>query len=274
MTPVVIDMGGQGPELCFAHANGYPPGSYRELFERLRPHFTISALEHRPLWAGRAPPQRLSWRIFAQDMLSVLRDRYTRPVWVVGHSMGAVTAAIAARESPERFAGLVLLDPVFLPERLVIITRILSERRRRKMPMVRRALGRPEHFANLDEAFDFYRAKRAFRRFSDEALRHYVEASKSPEPDGRVRLRYSPEWEAAIYTSPPRVRGMLRSLDVPTIGLRGHDSDVLSRELFARWAHWQPTATLLEVPGGHLFPLEHPQETAAVILEQIFAQSA
>ncbi len=270
MTPVIKDVGGQGPALCFAHANGYPPESYKQLFAHLRPYFSISALEHRPLWGGRTPPRRLSWRLFAEDMLQALDQHYDRPVWVMGHSMGAVTAAIAASRAPERFAGLVLLDPVFLSEKIVLTTRFLPERQRRKLPMVRRALGRPEHFASFDEAFDFYRPKRAFQGFSDEALRDYVEASKAPEPDGRVRLRYSGEWEAAVYASPPRVRRTLRSLSVSTIGLRGRDSDVLSPEIYARWPHWQPAATLREVAGGHLFPLEHPVETAETILAEVF----
>jgi pimeloyl-ACP methyl ester carboxylesterase len=270
VNPVVFDVGGQGPALCFAHANGYPPGAYRQLFELLKPHFSIAALEHRPLWGGRSPPQRLSWQLFAEDMLQALQQRYDAPVWVMGHSMGAVTAAIAAGKHPELFAGLILLDPVFLPDRIVLTTRLLPAGRRRKIPMVRRALGRPEYFASLDEAFEFYRGKRAFRGLTDEALRDYVESSKAPQSDGRVSLRYSPEWEAAVYASPPRVRRTLRSLAVPTIGLRGRDSDVLSRDMYARWQHWQPSVKLRELPGGHLFPLEYPLETAKQVIHEVF----
>jgi len=270
LEPVVLEVGGRGAPLCFAHANGYPPGAYRQLLHALSDHFEISALEHRPLWGGRHPPKRLSWRLFADDMLTALRGRYDRPVWVMGHSMGAVTAALAARREPELFAGLILLDPVFLPERFVLMTRLMPEGRRRQMPMIRRALRRPEHFASLDEAFAFYREKRAFRGMSDEALRDYVEASKAPAPGGGVRLRYTGAWEAAVYASPPRVRGTLRALSMPTLGLRGRDSDTLRPEIFERWAHWQPSATLRQIPGGHLFPLEHPRETAAAVCDHVF----
>ena len=272
MEPVLIDVGGRGIPLCFAHANGYPPGSYRQLFAHLGDHFEITALEHRPLWGGREPPPSLRWDLFADDLLSAISGRFPAPVWVMGHSMGATVAAIAAAREPGRFAGLVLLDPVFLPARFVTLTRLMSERRRRRLPMVRSALRRPEHFATLDEAFAFYRGKRAFQGLSDAALRDYVEASKAPLAQGGVQLRYSGAWEAAVYATPPRVKRVLKSLRIPTIGLRGRDSATLAPAMFARWSRWQPEATLREVRGGHLFPLEYPAETAAAVLDTVFSR--
>ena len=47
--PPLLDMGGQGPALCFAHASGYPPESYRPWFDVLGTRFHIGAVEHRPL---------------------------------------------------------------------------------------------------------------------------------------------------------------------------------------------------------------------------------
>ena len=39
MEPVIEHFGGQGERLFFAHANGYPPGSYAHLFRDLGRHF-------------------------------------------------------------------------------------------------------------------------------------------------------------------------------------------------------------------------------------------
>lgn len=271
MHPPVIDMGGTGRPLFFAHANGFPPGSYRPLVDALGARFAVRAIEQRPLWGEAHPPRRLRWSLFADDLLRALEKQYDHPVWVMGHSLGAVVAVLAARRAPERFAGLILLDPVFLPSRYVLQMRLLPEAGRRRIPMLRRALGRPEHFPDADAAFAFYRSKRAFRGLSDEALRHYVASSKAPADDGGLRLRYPGAWEAAVYGSPPLVRSALRSLDLPTLGVRGRGSDTLRREMFARWAHWQPQATLREVPGGHLFPLEHPRQTAETIIRELFS---
>jgi pimeloyl-ACP methyl ester carboxylesterase len=268
--PVVINIGGVGPPLLFAHANGYPPGSYKQLFGHLSSHFSISAVEHRPLWGERTPPRRLHWQLFVRDFLSTMAVHYDTPVWVIGHSMGGTIAALAAAQEPQRFAGLILLDPVFLPDRLVFATRLMPEKKRRQLPMIRKALSRPEQFDSHESAFAFYRAKRAFQRLSDEALQDYIDASKAPRAKGGVELRYPREWEAAVYGSAPRIRGAIRRLRMPTLGLRGRDSDTLRHEMVERWLHWQPGVCLQEVPGGHLFPLEHPQETAEAVCEFVF----
>ncbi|MEM1189521.1 MAG: alpha/beta hydrolase [Pseudomonadota bacterium] len=265
----LLDMGGEGEPLLFAHANGYPPGAYRQMLARLGGHYHIHAIEQRPLWGDRQPPAGFNWHMLADDLLATMTEAFSGPIKVMGHSMGAVVAAIAARREPQRFSGLVLLDPVLLPSRWVLSTRVMPSRQRRRMPMIRRALTRPERFADHDEAFAFYRGKRAFRGFSDAALHDYIGASKAREANGELRLRYSGEWEAAVYASPPLARRALRGLRVPTLGLRGRDSDTLLPEMFARWARWQPGATLAEIPGGHLFPMENPTATADAILREL-----
>jgi pimeloyl-ACP methyl ester carboxylesterase len=222
----------------------------------------LLAVEHRPLWGGREPPRRLRWELFADDLLASLRRHCDEPVWLMGHSMGGTTALLAADREPQRIAGLILLDPVFLPDRFVLAMQLAPASKRRAMPMVRRARQRPERFDSLDDAFAFYRGKRAFRGLDDDALWDYVRASKAPHPDGGVELRFSGAWESAIYETAPRVRPALKRLRLPTLGLRGQDSDTLSPLMFARWQHWQPGAVLSECPGGHLFPLERPREVA------------
>lgn len=275
MRPVIVPMGGTGAPVLFAHANGYPPLSYRRFAEQLYAGCELQALEHRPLWAGREPPKKLRWELFADDLLHAVRANYQQPVWVMGHSMGGTIAALAADRDPRLFAGLILLDPVVLPRRVEMAMRFAGEKRRHAMnPLVRRTLARPERFDSLDAAFSFYRPKRAFRNLSDEALWDYVRASKVHADDGGVQLRFSAAWEAAIYASVPRVRPALKRSTLPTLGLRGRDSDTLLPEVWQRWRRWQPDATLLECTGGHLFPLEQPAEAARAVLDFLDSQNA
>ena len=265
MRAQLFDMGGQGQPLVFAHANGFPPNSYRQLFSALSSSAQLLALEHRPLWGDREPPAALHWSLFAEDLLGLLRREFSEPVWVMGHSLGGTTALLAADREPQLIAGLILLDPVLLTDRQLLPLRLMSERQRRRLPMVRSALGRPEHFASFDEAFQFYRSKRAFSGLDDDALWDYVRASKSPESGGGVRLRYPAAWEAAIYQTAPKIKPSIKRLRLPTLGLRGRDSDTLSTSVFRRWRRWQPAATLRECPGGHLFPMEKPRATAELV---------
>ena len=58
----------------------------------------------------------------------------------------------------------------------------------------------------------------------------------------------------------------LRSLRVPAAFIGGADSDVVRR---VRLAGMRPKFTLRTVPGGHLFPFEHPREAATSLVQAL-----
>ena len=267
MQAPVETFGGQGEALVFSHANGYPPGSYRQLLCQLSERYRVCAVRHRPLWGEPHPPRRLRWHLFAEDLIDTLKATQDAPVWLVGHSLGAVVGLLAADREPGLFRGLVLLDPVFLPTRFIIGTALMPRSRLQRMPMIRRALARPDSFPDTQSAFEFYRGKRAFGGLSDEALHDYVTASTSPGAEVGIKLLFPPVWEAGVYASAPWIWPVLRRVSLPVLGLRGADSQTLSPAAFRRWGTLQPHAELREVSGGHLFPLEHPTATANDILE-------
>ena len=47
-----IDFCGHGPTLHLAHANGFPPGTYRQLANALTSDYHVIALPSRALWPG------------------------------------------------------------------------------------------------------------------------------------------------------------------------------------------------------------------------------
>ena len=258
--------GGEGATLFFAHANGYPVGSYRQLLGLLAPHCTVVGMNQRPIWDLSPAPARLDWHQFCDDLLATLQATQSEPVWLMGHSMGAVVATLAAAQAPEYCKGLVLIDPVFFMPESIPQRQALSDAQLDAMPLVARTLTRPESFDNHDVAFAFYRGKRSFQAFSDDALMDYVTASLAPAADGRYFLRYPREWEAAAYRSAPAVWEALAAITLPVLGLRGEASDVLSAEVFALWGETQSQADLETLAGGHLLPLEQPEPTAASIV--------
>ncbi|GAB3271462.1 alpha/beta fold hydrolase [Parahaliea aestuarii] len=266
--------GGRGSTLVFAHANGYPPGAYRQLLEPLTARCEVIGYRHSPLWQGAAAtpaPARANWRQFARDLAQTLEQRGGEPVWMMGHSLGAVVSMLAAVGKPQLFRGLILLDPVFLPSRQALAMAMTPEKVMRRIPLVRKTLLRPSRFSDRQAAFAFHRGKRPFARMSDEALWDYVHAGTRPGADG-IELAWSPAWEAAVYSSVPLVWPRLLRLKLPTLGLRGEESDILSAAALQRWGRLQPGAQLETCPGGHLFPLEHPADTAARVARFIAGQ--
>lgn len=270
----IEDFGGTGAPLVFAHANGYPVGSYRQLIAALTGHCHVTGFHHRPMWSEETAPARLDWWRFADDLLETLEATQHEPVWMMGHSLGAVVAAKAASQRPELFRGLLLIDPVFITPENLAARQHLPDEVLDEIPMIRKTLTRPNRFASREEAFEFHRGKRAFADFSDQVLWDYVMAGTRLNEAGEYQLAYAREWEAAAYRSSPEVWDVLAAISLPVLGLRGESSDTLTPEAFELWRQAQPHADLRVCRGGHLLPLEHPEATAAEILDFLSAAAA
>ena len=249
-------------KVIFSHANGYPAGSYRVLTEAIGGYCDIESFDHRPLWGAPPPGPFLSWQTYASDLIERIEAYQAGPVWLVGHSMGAVSGILAAARRPELFAGIVALDPVLVPTRIwfwsVLVNRLMPS----GMPIIKRALARPHEFDDLDSAFTFYRGKRVFSAISDEVLRDYVEAGHAVSEGGEVRLRYSGAWEACVYRSVPRMTPSLSALTCPMLIVAGDTSTVLTPVILQAVQQLNPRISSIVLPGGHLLPLESPDQCA------------
>jgi pimeloyl-ACP methyl ester carboxylesterase len=270
------DFGGRGPTLHFSHPNAYPPGVFRRFLAPFSGGFRVLAAHQRPLWPltpGAPDPGRpqdvidWDWDAIAADLLRFLDEQALSQVVGVGVSLGAVATMLAARRQPERFRAVVLIEPVFLPPAVLELARANPDAADAR-PMVQAALRRRERWASRDDAFARFRDKPVFGRWSDEALWDYVNAGLRDDPaTGEVVLRFPREWEARFYARPPaNVWDELPRLSVPTLAVRGTESDTLFPEAWALWQVSQPAAAFVEIEGlGHMLAAEDPEGAAAVV---------
>jgi pimeloyl-ACP methyl ester carboxylesterase len=253
------------PLLHFSHANSYPAGTYRQLFEQLGKDFDVGALDmhaHDPAY-----PVRDGWQELVDELVAALESRYGgTPVILVGHSLGGMLSLMAAAQRPELARCVVLLDsPVVAGWRAFtwrLIKRVnaedryspsrLSARRRNVWPSEADAL---RHFAS----------KELFAAWAPGVLQDYLRAGLVPHPDG-VQLRFSRDVETAVYRTLPHHVGRLAAgqFPVPVGYLAGR----ISAE--NRQAGLAATKALVGrnfrlMPGGHLFPMEFPVLTAQAI---------
>lgn len=277
------DFGGRGPVLHFSHPNAYTPGVFRQFLAPFTTRYHVLAAHHRPLWylapggASDRPEDYIDWDwdAIAGDLLRFLDQQGLVDIIGVGHSLGAVATMMAARMAPARFRALVLIEPVFLPPG--ILDRLhdnpnLSEER----PIVHAALRRRDRWPNRQEAFDRFREKRVFSRWSDEALWDYVHAGLHDDPTtGEVVLSYPKTWEARFYARPPtNVWDEIPRISHPTLAVRATETDTLFPEAWALWQNLQPGATFVELDQtGHMLTAEAPDETAAVVLHWLEDQA-
>jgi pimeloyl-ACP methyl ester carboxylesterase len=254
------------PPVAFAHANGFTPGAYRSFLEALGVSDHAVSLELAPLRSGSVPDR--SWHVLAEEVASQV-DAVGGPVVGLGHSLGATLLLLTAAAEPSRFRQLTLVEPVALPAWLTLFLHVAPSAVRRRGPLARAARERVDRWPDEHAAFAAYRRRRRFAKIPDEVLRDVLEDGLAPTPQG-VMLRYSTQWEATLYESPPNIWRLLRLRLPPIVLVRGEASDLFDSRTVKRWLRMRPLDGVVTVAGsGHLLPLEQPQGTAFAILRAL-----
>jgi len=268
-----FDLGGDGQPLHFLHANGFPPDCYKPLFELLKTDYHVFGMLLRALWPNAKMADIKDWGPFSSDLIQFLAstspDGKPEPVIGIGHSVGAMATLRAALRDPGKFRALILLDPVlFIPKRLVE-WRMQRAKDPTANPLIQGALKRRREFSDLDMVFNSYRDRETFRYMTDENLRIYIEGMTKPFPTGGYELVYSPDWEAHIYFTSLQdfdIWNSIMYLKVPTLFIRGHETDTFLEDAAALVKQKQPKAKVESLEKStHLLPLERPQEVFGLI---------
>jgi len=234
------------------------------MLEPLRADFSVSWIDT----IGTDPrfPVTEGWLHLIDQLVVALEDK-GEPVYGVGHSLGGYLNYLAAVRRPELFRAIVLLDaPIIGPfrggmlgavKRLGIVDRVTPAGATRD---------RRSTWATRQEAEAHFRSRRLFRDFTDGCLDDYVRHGLV-EQDAKLHLKIDPAIETQIYrTIPHDMMRHLRELRVPAAFIGGADSDVVRR---VRLAGMRPKFLLRKVPGGHLFPFEHPRAAATSIAQAL-----
>ena len=252
----------------FAHANGFPSATYGKLFRALGTEYSVAFLEQH----GHDPrfPVNDNWEQLVCELIFHLQQG-AEPVWGVGHSLGGVLHYHAALRHPELYRGVVMLDsPVLtLADQLVIRAAKRFGFIDRITP-AGRTIGRRERFSDVAEARRYFAGKTLFSRFDAECLDDYLQHGLQASGD-ELALRFDPQTEISIYRSVPHTSpGKPQHLQVPLAMVHGRHSRVIMPH-HGRLLRRMPQGEYLSVPGGHMFPLERPQDTAE-LLRSIFTR--
>ena len=264
------EWGGEGPPLVFAHANGFPPATYRVFLEELSSQFQTMAFAARPLWPGSEPSTIASWRDLAGDYCQAVAHRRTRPVVGVGHSLGGALSIMAAAEDASLFRSLVLIDPVvFAGFHTLFWGALKGLGFGHRLPLIRGARRRRDRFPSLDAVRSAYGGKAVFSTWNPKVVEDYVQGAFSETGDGEFVLRYSKAWESRIFElTPASVWSDLRQLSVPMLVIRGESSDTFLRGAARKMRRELPSASVIELPDTtHFLPMEIPATVAATIIE-------
>ncbi|PLW69867.1 alpha/beta fold hydrolase [Pseudohalioglobus lutimaris] len=107
----LIQYEGSGPDLLIVPGITSPAITWGFVAERLAENFNVYVLDVRGRGLSQAGQLDYSLDAMAKDVVALTNtDYFDRPL-VLGHSMGARTAIRAARNAPEAFSGMILVDP-------------------------------------------------------------------------------------------------------------------------------------------------------------------
>lgn len=256
--------------IVFAHANSFPAGTYRQLFEVWRAAgWRVCAL---PMF-GHDPryPVAGGWARLRDQLIDYAAAKAPQGATFVGHSLGGILGLMAAARRPDLARGLVLLDsPLITGWRAHSLRALQASGLMKRVSPGRIARVRRHEFASRRDALAHFGAKPMFARWAPGVLDDYI-AAGTTRRGGVTTLAFDRMIEARIYDTLPHHLGALlrrHSLRCPAAFIAGERSREIRQGGLAA-THALVGSRLRWIAGTHLFPMEHPVETAQLVLALI-----
>lgn len=269
------------PIIAFSHANGFPAGTYRLLFEIWRAAgFDVIAVQrygHDPLF-----PVSNNWPHLRDQLIQLIdQQAQGRPVHLVGHSLGGYLSLLAACRRPDLARSLVLIDsPVVAGWRAHSVQVMKVGGLLKRFTPGRVSVRRRWQWPSADAAWQHFASKAAFARWQPEVLRDYIASGTEPDPDapapGGVRLAFWRDVETHIYNTLPHHLGALLHKHPPQcrVSYLAGTRSVEGRQVGLAATRALVHDRLQWVEGTHLFPMERPEESAQAVLQQLACVAA
>jgi lipase len=237
--------------LCLHGVNAHG-GRFRRLAERLAPRFRVLAPDLRG--HGRStwePPWGLEQHL--ADVLGALDGLGVERADLVGHSFGARLALELTAAAPGRAGRVALLDPVIWAPPPIALERAEAERA-------------DVAFASEEEAVERRYAASRLRSTPRPLVEEEARAHLERGADGLLRWRYCRSAVVAAYGELSRTPPPWERLRVPTLLVRGAETDVVPEAVVEMCRHELGEALeVVEVPGGHIVMWDALAETADAV---------
>ncbi len=253
--------------LHFAHGNGFPSPCYKQLLQQLQQKFDCCYIDR----VGHSPdfPVSENWHHLVNEVIDSIQTQSSQPVIAVGHSLGGVLSLLAAIEQPLLFRAVIMLDSPLLgrfkssivrfSKALGVIDRVTPAFRTRE---------RREHWENREQVVTYLKSRKLFKTFTDVCLNDYIEHGMQKNDDG-YSLRFDPKIEYQIYRTIPHILHKYKGkLHVPTALIYGNKSNVVD-SADIRYMEKSYGVLSYETKGTHMYPMEYPEDTCALILDVV-----
>ena len=265
------------PLLHFLHGNGFCGRTYEPMLARLAEHFDLWLSDAQGHGDSDHGGKFVGWNRSADLAVEAVKAQGQAfqgvPWFAAGHSFGGVLTSLIVAEQPKLFQAAVLLDPVlFTPSMLLGASVAELTGVMRHTPLARQARGRRDHWASRDEARANLTGRGTYKGWADEAMDAFLTHALVDAEDG-VRLKCRPSREAEIFGSmPDRLWSLLARVRTPVHVLHAEHTFPFVSESVARWTNLNDHVSAEQVPGGHCFMQERPDEAARGVAVQLLSR--
>lgn len=262
---------GTPPVLVFSHANGFPAGTYRQLFEIWQAAgwrvLALPQFGHDPRY-----PVSSNWPHLRDQLIDFVAAEAPQGAFLVGHSLGGLLSLLSACKRPDLAHGLVLLDsPVFTGWRAHTVQVLKRSRLVQRLGPGKIAAKRRHAWPSQEAALEHFGAKSKFARWAPGVLQDYLACGLQPGSGalaGQQVLAFDRMVETRIYDTLPHHLGAVLKRHPPRCPV-GFIAGTRSREIRQggiEGARRLAGERLLWIEGTHLYPMEKPQQTAEAVL--------
>jgi esterase len=249
----------KGNKLVFLHGVMGSAANWRRIIKDFEADFEILAYDQRGHGRSFQPASGYELRDFAEDLAHILTELNWEQIYLVGHSMGGRNALKFTELYKQRVKKLVIED-------------IGPERSSGSVSRIERLLDLvPTPFSSRTQAREFFQNTYPglIGFYSQpEALSRFFYSNITEKENGQSDWRFAKE---AILQSMRLGRqedlwNTFRSLDMPTLLIRGANSDDLPRPTFERMLKENPHVQGIEIAdSGHWVHFDQPEAFIAAL---------
>jgi N-formylmaleamate deformylase len=236
--------GGTKPPVVLLHGLMSSGACWTPLARALEGDFDVIMPDARGHGESSAPQHGYRYDDHASDVLALIgRLELSGPI-LLGHSMGGMTAALAARRAASGLRGLILVDPTFL-----------SPERQREV-----------HESDVASQHRRVLALEISELIAQARARHPRRSPELVELQAEARLKTCMDAFDVLAPPNPEYREVVRAIDVPSLLVIG-DSPVVTLQMAMEIADLNPRVRVEQIKdAGHGLPFEQPERLGEVVL--------
>ena len=256
--------------ISFAHANGFPAGSYNTLFSYFPDNMKVIALEK--YGHSKIKPVNNNWQAQVEELIEhVEKNRISSQQSIcLGHSFGGVISFLACCQRPDLFDALIMLDPPVLSGAQAFAARLLK-----KTPLIDKyspagkAKNRQKKWPLHTDIHATFAKRTLFKNFDTRCLDDYIKHGIITR-NKQLELAFDAGIEASIFRSiPTNLSNYKNKLKIPGMLVYGNQTTVFPHYTFQNFVKLNSSINIQTTEGGHMFPLESPKQTATLIIKLI-----